>query len=103
MPKKFITNQSEFDNLIIEPKDYILLSGEFYGKLDINQDGVVVFGGCVKGSQLVTNWIDQGAGIYSKVMAEPKWLYIDSQSARLSRTSNFNVVSTLLRTNFNKP
>lgn len=88
---KTINSQAEFDSLVIEANDDIQLNGTFYGKKEINQPNVSISGGELIGSQAVTGWTSEGAGIYSKVIAEPKWVYIEGQDAKLSETSLINI------------
>ena len=90
---KIITNQTQFDALTIETNDNIKLNGTFYGSINLDQNNVSITGGTIKGSQQVTGWSDEGGGIYSKVMTEPKWIYIDGQEAKLAETSDGAITS----------
>ena len=84
---KVINSQSEFDNLDINANDRIKLNGTFEGNLNIGQDNVTIDGGGITGSQELTSFADEGGGIYSKAIADLKWLYIDGQNLKQAQSS----------------
>lgn len=93
---KVIKSQVEFDSLIIERNDKILLDGEFTGNINVDQKNVMICGGSITGGQDISslNWTDLGNSLYSATMAiNPKWINIDGKNAKLAETQWLTLTS----------
>lgn len=90
---KFVTNQSEFDALVINAGDTIDGSGGTYrGSKIIDRANVTVRNMTVNGSldASALPWTDQGDGTWTTPMVtDPKWVYIGGAEAKMAETPGF--------------